>query len=195
MKKIFFCLFIFFPTLLFGQYEYVRKYMFVTAPDGLEVRMSPSNNSIIRGNISYGEYITIYQRTIEKYTIDGVDDYFYNTSETPNGRWLFGGGYLSERLNSNPFLGRWAQDRDILWIFKINNWFQTGKRYTGGANSGDFELGADNRLSLISKEWDDEKEEYVKTTRVEAKVRFINPDRMILMFNNYSVELVRDNNL
>jgi hypothetical protein len=194
MKKIFFCLVIFFPTLLFGQYEYVGKYMFVTAPNGLEVRTSPSNNSIIRGNISYGKYITIYQRTIEKYTINGVDDYFYNTAQTPSGNWVFGGGYLSERLNSNHLLGQWAQDIDILWIFWTNDWFQVGRRYTGGADSGDFELGDNNSLSLIYKEWDDNKEEYDKT-RVEAKVRFINPDRMILMFNNRQVELVRDNNL
>jgi hypothetical protein len=194
MKKIFFCLVIFFPTLLFGQYEYVGKYMFVTAPDGLEVRMSPSNDSIIRGNISYGEYITIYQRTIEKHTINGVDDYFYNTSQAPNGHWVFGGGNLSERFNSNHLLGQWAQDRDILWIFWTNDWFQVGKRYTGGASSGDFELGDDNKLSLIYKEWDDKKEEY-DITRVEAKVRFINPDRIILMFNNRYIELVRDNNL
>lgn len=203
MKKIILCILIFLPSLVFGQHEYVGRYMFVTAPNGLGVRMSPSINSNIRREIPYGSLVPVYRRTIEQFTIDGVSDYFYSISQAPDGHWLFGGGYLSERLESNLFLGNWIVGTEvtnsfsgnIIWRFSINNQFVTGMREVGGAGGGIFELRADNTLTLIYQSWDDEKGQLVESSRTNASVRFINQDRMTLIIRNRQYELVRDNRL
>jgi len=194
MKKIVFLLMLFFPYFLFGQYQYIQKYMFVSAGEGLESKQSPSYNSNVNGIIPCGQLLFLTYKTIEKDTINGISDYWYYANQMgANNGWVFG-GYLTKRFTSNLFLGNWSQGGDSYWVFENDGWFRTGIRETDAGTRGNFKFVDKNNLILTYFEWDDEREGFIEYNSSEIKLQFINSDRMLLIFNkNRIVELIRDN--
>jgi len=193
MKKIIFLLMLFFPYFLFGQYQYIQKYMFVFPNEGLESKQSPSYNSNGNGIIPCGQLLFLTYKTIEKYTINGISDYWYYADQMgANSGWVFG-GYLTNRFEANLFLGHWSQGRDNYWLFNNDGWFSTGVKETDAGTHGNFKFVDKNNLILIYFEWDDEREEFIEYNKTEVRLQFINNDKMLFIFNNYRVELIRDN--
>jgi hypothetical protein len=191
MKKIFFCILIFLPFLLFGQdrYENCSVHLFVSAPDGLRGRAEPNLNSKVIKVLKYGERVDIDSRTKEKYTINGITDYWYCAHEL----WLFG-GYLADRLENEPIVGFWAEEGNLRfgWFFYPTGIAGTGKKDAGHWSGGPYKLDKDNNLSIEFSQYRGGEGEIYKYT-VTGRIEFINNDKLRLIMNNETKILVRDN--
>ena len=187
---------LFFPLFLFGQYENLDVCKFVSAKNGVRVRNSPSLDGEIKKVLPYGELIYIKKRTVEKQTIDGLTDYWYSTNRDSYGsyydNWIFG-GYLSDRLESEPFYGQWDESEEISWTFTYDKYFRTGLKFSGHGGMGDFELKENNKLILIFKDYINEGNELKEISRKEAIIVFINKDKMLLVFKSCTYDLTRNN--
>jgi hypothetical protein len=195
MKKIFFCILIFLPFLSFGQdkYENCSIHLYVSAPDGLRGRAEPNLNSKVIKVLKYGERVDIDRRTKEKYTINGITDYWYYDTHS---LWLFG-GYLTDRLENEPIVGFWAEEGALRrgWEFYPTGIAGTGLKDAGHWSGGPYKLDKNNNLSIeFSQYRGDELYKFIVTGRIE----FINNDKIRLIINNeteyiHSTILVRDN--
>jgi len=190
MKKIFFCIFIFLPFLSFGQdrYELCEIHLYVSAPDGLRGRAEPNLNSKVVKVLKYAERIDTDRRTKEKYTINGITDYWYRDT---HGLWLFG-GYLADRFENEPIIGFWAEENNLRlgWFFYPDGIVGTGLKDAGHWRGGPYKLDKNNNLSIeFSQYRDDEVYKYTVTGRIE----FINNEKLRLIINNETKILVRDN--
>jgi len=237
MRKLFLIFFIISPCLLFGQSttENIEsyKYLIVSASSGLRGREAPNLNSKVLDTIPYGTCIFFYGRTKDKDTIDGVTDYWYYTytddpfyeNNVTNARelyacsiWFFG-GYLTEYLENNIFVGRWMareqsgyqdnSERRKVYIFSLNNkvyykgllrfdvggFIETAKgpydlEYLG-EYTGTYER-KNNDLKLNYSTSFYHPINYNKTKK--AKIKIINTNTMQLIFDDgETVNLKRDN--
>jgi hypothetical protein len=216
MKKLFLMFFIISPYLLFGQ-QNERKYgdiivveikfwKFVSATNGLRARESPELNARVYGVLPYGSLKYFDLRTKDKFTIDGITDYWYAFHWIGEGpAWVFG-GYLTDYFETVPIVGRWAneKDRNNLWSFHINGVFYDALKYGSVAIDGreaSFEgtydlKGNDLTLNFNMQYndygWGEERVPINKTRK--AKIRHININRMEIIFDNETITLIRDNN-
>ena len=191
MKKLLFLTFILFPTLLFcQQYEIIGIDMFVAATSGIRVRELPSLDSRIVTVIEYGQRIQIDGRTLQKDTIDGINDYWYMFYKGNDKRWVFG-GYLTDRFDSKPIVGFWAEENNIRigWIFTIDGNFRTGLKDSGHGEWGTYELDENNTGIFVFNYYRDELVTYSR----EVKIEFINNNRVKIIINNNEKILIRDN--
>lgn len=184
-------LLVLFPGLSFGEYNLPIS-LFVSADDGLRVRESPSVNSRVIKVIQYGEFIDCMERTDTKDTVDGIDDFWYKTFD--HGGWVFG-GYLTERLESEPLLGRWRVENNppIGWWFSKNGHFVCAPMGPsgGGAEEGTFEKNDNGILFHFDYYANYEPERHIYTQ--QATVDFVNIDRISLRLGSEEYILVREN--
>jgi hypothetical protein len=186
-------LLVLFPGLLFGEYNLPIS-LFVSADAGLRVRESPSVNSRVIKVIQYGEFIDCMERTDTKDTVDGIDDFWYKTFY--HGGWVFG-GYLTERLESEPLLGRWRVENNppYGWLFSKDGHFTNPPLGPsgGGVIEGTFEKNDSGVLLHFDYSANYEPERHIYTQ--QATVDFVNIDRISLRLDNEEYILVRENEL
>lgn len=53
--------------------------LFVSPINGLEVREEPSLGSLVLRIVPYGEFLSLFQRTNSRETINGINNYWYST--------------------------------------------------------------------------------------------------------------------
>ncbi|MDR2972225.1 MAG: SH3 domain-containing protein [Bacteroidales bacterium] len=131
--------------------------MYVNVIDGLYHRSSPQISSEKIGLLTFGEEITVFERSNID-TIDGITDYWYKTQPRVNGSsknewsWVFG-GFLSDKMpfGVEPVFGYWDSDLgyNFYWFFSPRNFFYHGLKGPGLIrNGGNWELSG-NILTLI----------------------------------------------
>jgi len=132
--------------------EDVRIILFVSSENGLNVRESPSVNSMVLHTLPHGTLVSISQKTSEKYTIDGMNDYWYFAWVEAIQRrgWVFG-GYLTDRFEAKPLVGRWVREDDSIQqhTFYIDGSFREWLRGRGPNHEGRYEWLENNTVRFF----------------------------------------------
>jgi len=192
MKKSLLFLLLILPYFAFGQNSYYNNAI-VSATIGLRGRKAPTINSNIIKVYPYGHTFYLMRRSENKETINGINDYWYSTWDYSVHKtvWVFG-GFLTDRIESHPFVGFWRNEGtinsrlDIPWIFELNGKFSNIPPESDAGVFGSYEL-INNNLTLI----------YIhpESRRENARVEFINENRIRLIFNDRVMILNRWNNI
>ena len=143
--KLFFAFLLMFITAALFSQSLERdfpKLMFVTSREGLRVRAEPSINAKIKGTLVYGEHVQVLSRQSASVTIDGITDYWYNSSQHDG--WIFG-GYLSEELPPDlpVIIGRWniINNKGLGIVFyQRNHDFAFGAKETSSGIGGTWRI-------------------------------------------------------
>jgi len=213
LKKLFFLVFfsfIFTPFLAFGQqsvqyesFDSIRC-VFVTAANGLRMRATPALDSEVYAVIPFGTLVNTFRRTTQRITIDGITEHWYEVDYYDDGfviGWVFG-GYLAPHIESKPFAGRWVAEgnSNYDYVFHYDNTFSEG--WNSAQTMGERRIDRwgtyvltnhyDVRFTVNTRAPNSER---VVTTTETARVRYMNINRIILVYGSRQVVLVRDNNL
>jgi hypothetical protein len=203
-KKIILCILLALPAFAFGQentesIDPIR--MFVSATSGLRAREAPFLDSSVIATLPYGKDIDISQRSRDRVTIDGISDYWYRglvylDNYTSFFVWVFG-GYLSDRLESDPVLGFWSPDGSPNGYlrFLFDGGFSWGMKETGGGAGGTFERRGDDEILLYYEGWREDTGELVRDdSPTIIRFRMIDGERMELSGELLNGVYVRNNN-
>ncbi len=182
----------------FSQSMDFPRVMYVNSPEGLRIRKAPSLDSAKIGIYLYGGRVIVYKQNDVPATIDGLTEYWYQTShgyfegKYYDSAWVFG-GYLSEDLPLDVpvIFGLWEEENNnsIIYYFSPDNNYQEGLKESEWFNIGKWELNGD-KLTLVTESGPYEK---LHSPEIEeAKIFILNRNNIQLKFSDGTqVNLVR----
>ena len=171
-------------TIDINQTVIEEKLLIVSSKTGLKLREEPTKKSTIIDIIPYGSFVEVVEKTKGKELIDGIYNCWYKIEYKDKTAWVFG-GYLVEKVELNPIVGKWEliQDNKQIWFFHFDGTILAGYDSTDNIfYDGTYKL-LGNRLYIDSTHIDRETEESSMSKDILV-VEFVDMDKIILRHEN-----------
>jgi hypothetical protein len=186
MKRIFFCVMIFFPVFVFAQ----ENIHYVNAQAGLRVRNSPDINAERIGVLDNRTKVNVIREDTKTVTIDGITGKWVFVREKGIEGWVFSGYLLSTK---QMLVGVWQTEnyrnsRDFVFqVFRENGEWATLESGSRAEAEGTWDI-VNGKLERVQKIFYNDGEPERKTVILENVFKILDEATLEITFSDSSRE-------